>query len=109
MLTSSSSKTGDIVLCPFVFTDLSSEKVRPAMVIKTFQEDVTLLFITTQTKHTHGVKIKASKENGLKIDSEVVVSKIATLDKKMILGKIGLLSNSDLTLVKKSLNQFLEL
>jgi mRNA interferase MazF len=35
------------------------------------------------------VAIRASKENGLKVDSIIKVDKIATLQKKIILGELG--------------------
>ena len=41
-------KKGDIVLVPFPFTDLTSEKNRPALVLLDHEEDVTLAFITTK-------------------------------------------------------------
>ena len=43
-------KKGDIVLVRFPFTDMSSEKLRPALVLapENQEKDVVLAFITTQ-------------------------------------------------------------
>ena len=94
-------KKGTIVLIPFPFTDLSSLKVRPAVVLShgLKGDDVVLAFISSQMpkkKEPTDVLIsKASKgfaETGLKVDSFVRVSKIATLDKKIMLGTLGTVS-----------------
>lgn len=95
---------GKIVLVPFPFTDLSGMKVRPAVVVsnKNIGGDVILAFISTNTKKKgkFEVFLKMSDKNGLKSDSVVLVSKIATLEKKIILGEIGRLSNSEMSLIK---------
>lgn len=94
-------KKGTIVLIPFPFTDLSSHKVRPAVVLsaRLKGDDVVLAFISSQEskkKEPTGVLIsrtsKGFTETGLKEDSVVRVSKIATLDKKIMLGTLGIVS-----------------
>ncbi len=91
-------KKGEVILVPFPFTDLSGNKVRPAVIIseKKIGGDVVVLFITSQNKikGKHLVAIKPEKGNGLKIESKVVCSKIATLDAKIILGELGAVSDS---------------
>jgi len=97
-------KFGEIVLVPFPFTDLSGMKVRPAVVIsnKNIGQDVILAFISTNIKKKgkFEIFIKMDDKNGLKSDSVILVSKIATLEKKIILGSIGKLSNDDILQVK---------
>lgn len=94
-------KKGTIVLIPFPFTDLSSHKVRPAVVLSDGLkgDDVVLAFISSQEskkKEPTGVLIartsKGFTETGLKEDSVVRVSKIVTLDKKIMLGTLGSVS-----------------
>ena len=80
---------GKVILVPFPFTDLSGYKVRPAVVIsnKNSGEDIILAFISTNTKKKRRfeVFVKMNEKNGLKADSVVLVSKIATLEKKVVL------------------------
>ena len=80
------------MLVPFPFTDLSGMKVRPAVIIGSHKKsaDVIVIFITS-IKHRGlcNVDIKPSVKNGIKVPSTIVCDKIATLDKKIIVGKIG--------------------
>ncbi len=88
---------GEIVLIPFPFTDLSGQKVRPALVISTLSKDkdVVVIFITSaltsRVKDT--VAIIPSEQNGIKLKSAIVCGKIATLDKNIILGTLGMIES----------------
>lgn len=86
-------KRGDVVLIPFPFSDLSGQKIRPALIIskQNKKDDVVVLFITSRNKSKLSltVPVMASSQNGLKVPSLVVCDKIATLDKKTIIGSIG--------------------
>jgi mRNA interferase MazF len=87
---------GTIVLVPFPFTDLSGNKVRPCLVLyeQKYGEDCIVSFISSvkQSKlHPTDIRIRATKINGLKIDSVVKMDKIATLQKKIVLGELGTL------------------
>ena len=97
------SKQADIVLTPFPFTDLSGKKVRPALVLAVSRDDITVCFISSipsKKKLDNEVIVKESKNNGLKTKSIIKVVKIATLEKKIILGKLGILDKVDLDEVK---------
>lgn len=104
---------GKIVLVPFPFTDLSGAKVRPAVVIsnKNIGDDVILAFISTNTKKKgkFEIFIKMDDKNGLKSDSVILVSKIATLEKKIILGEIGRLSREEILLVRNKIKDLLSI
>lgn len=105
---------GKIVLVPFPFTDLSSAKVRPALIIsapKYSGEDISVVFISS--KITKGASptdciIKSShpsfEKTGLKVNSLIRCNKAATLDKKIVLGEIGELSSEDKKEVDCKLN-----
>ncbi|PSB43477.1 type II toxin-antitoxin system PemK/MazF family toxin [Chroococcidiopsis sp. CCNUC1] len=92
---------GDIVLAPFPFTDLQQTKLRPAVVIwaDSSNQDVTLCFISSQNLSKLGVGefvIDSSDSEfagtGLKVNSKVRVTRIVTLERRLItrrLGKLG--------------------
>ncbi len=86
---------GTIVLVPFPFTDLSSHKVRPALVLSAEKrgEDFVAAFISPKQKREgiFDVAIEPTKRNGLKVSSVLKVDKLATLQKKIALGELGLL------------------
>lgn len=100
-------KKGAVVLTPFPFSDLSGDKVRPAIIISDgrFGEDVLTVFVTTKTKKgaTNTVTLSPSKDNGIRVVSKVVCSKIATLDKKIIYGELGHLSKKDIAMIMKEI------
>jgi mRNA interferase MazF len=93
---------GTIVLVPFPFTDLTAQKVRPALIISSNtnnknSRDLILAFISSQNKQFgNAFPIKSTHTDfhlsGLKVDSSVRLNKLATLDKKLLLGELGKLS-----------------
>ena len=104
-------KQGKIVLIPFPFTDLSGLKIRPAVIVsnKPVGDDVVVAFISTniKKKEKFGIFIKMDRQNGLKSDSIVLISKMATLEKKIIVGEIGQLSDIHIKQVKEKINNLL--
>ncbi len=85
---------GTIILVPFPFTDLSGQKVRPAVILSSFVkgDDVIVAFVSSMKEKKRlefDVPVSVSEKNGLKTDSIIKLSKIATLDKKIILGELG--------------------
>ena len=111
-------KIGHIVLVPFPFTDLSGEKVRPALVlgVQNGGDDVTVCFLSSHVPdkiHKFEVlvdeKEKDFKKTGLKSNSIIKVTKIATLDKAVVLGQIGELDVKSMQKVKSILKVYLGL
>ncbi|MBS3770988.1 MAG: type II toxin-antitoxin system PemK/MazF family toxin [Bacteroidales bacterium] len=94
---------GDIILIPFPFTDLSGNKKRPALVLASGDMDMTVAFISTQIKwkETTDVLLKPNRANGLKKESLVRLSKLATIDKDLAIGLIGRVDKDTI----KSINQ----
>jgi len=99
---------GTIVLVPFPFTDLSGQKVRPALILAVQKkgEDCIVAFISSNTDGAgaFSVSIPATPTNGLKVSSVVRIDKIATLQKKIFLGELGKLEPKHLSAVDKKLS-----
>ncbi len=107
---------GKIVLVPFPFTDLTSAKLRPALVLYEGEKDVVLAFISSKvseeitetdipiTKRHHGFK-----HTGLKIDSVIKLNKIATVLKELVLGELGELTKELRQEVNKKIRKILEI
>jgi len=112
-------KKGTIILVPFPFTDLSKSKVRPALIIssqKISGNDVTVMFISSReseknvnTDYLINNKHKDFKATGLKCTSVFKTNKIATLDKGIILGELGILSKDLQNIINKKLKLVLDL
>lgn len=102
---------GDIVLIPFPFTDLSGNKNRPALVLADGELDVILAFISTQLKWKEDLDIilKPSKNSGLKKECLLRLSKLATIDKDLVLGRLGRIESEILKQVNKNLTKLLKL
>ncbi len=104
-------KKGDIVLLPFPFTDLSGNKNRPALILIDSGDDVTVCFITSQLKwqSEFDLSIRPSDINGLKIESLIRLNKFATIDKDLIIGRLGTLDNDYFELLNSNLIKILRL
>ncbi len=102
---------GDIVLIPFPFSDLSGIKNRPALILVDGDSDLTVSFITTQLKwqEDFDVKIEPSRANGIKRTSLIRLSKLVTIDKELVIGKLGNLSREELTNIDKNLVKIFKL
>ena len=91
---------GSIVMVAFPFTDLSNTKVRPALVVSkdnVRRSDVVLAFISSRgylTEQPDTVALFPTPENGLKVSSVVRFDKLITLEKRIVLGEIGIVSSS---------------
>jgi mRNA interferase MazF len=104
-------KKGDIVLVTFPFTDLSSAKQRPALVLYAENEDAILAFITSKLsfQHKHDIFIKRSSVNNLEVDSVIILKKLFTGNKSLIRGKVGDLDLSYYPEINRSIINLLSL
>ena len=102
---------GDIILITFPFTNLSGSKLRPAVILAVTELDITVCFITTQLQwqdDTDMLLFPAST-NGIKKQSLIRISKIATLDKVLAKGLLGKLTLSQITDLNNKLKELFQL
>ena len=95
----------DIVLAPFPFTDLSGNKLRPALVLFVEGWDATLIFITSNldSDGDSDVLIQPDSLNRLRKPSLFKVTKLATIEIELVELKYGSLSITDFKRVCNSL------
>ena len=107
-------KFGDVVLVSFPFTDQSTAKKRPAVIISSnayHQErtDLIIMAITSQIKPiqtTREVIVKDWQEAGL-LKPSAIKPVIATIERALIINKLGQLKPDDLIALKRTIGQIL--
>lgn len=95
---------GNIVVVPFPFSDLSSTKRRPALVVSVLEGDgLILVQITSRDRGPDKYSINLDKEDftkgHLNIPSYIKPNKIFTADNSLILYTIGQISQKKLSSV----------
>lgn len=104
------SKAYDIILIPFPLTDLASQKIRPALQLSSVtDEDIVVCAISTKKHSTYDIKLSPTKDNGLKKVSYIRSSKIATIEKRLALAKLGGLDQKSKQTVQTKLKKLLSL
>ncbi len=94
-------KTGDIVLIPFPFAELTNKKVRPAAVVcetKDVYKDLVLCAISSVVppKLTENeILLVRDNQNGLRKNSVLKTDRIVTAKVGDVIARIGELSASD--------------
>ena len=106
-------KFGDVVLVPFPFTDLTTTKNRPAVVVSSDRynsekNDVILSAITSQStspiqNDEYLLTPVDLQLSGLLKPSIIKIGKIVTIDKRLIRKILGKISNESLDVVEEKL------
>ena len=100
-------KTGDIILIPFPFAELTNKKVRPAVVVcktKDKYRDLVICAISSvvpKTLNENEILLKTTSQNGLRKQSVLKVDRILTAKKKDVIVRIGELDKTDLEIFKE--------
>lgn len=105
-------KKWDLVLVSFPFTDFTTDKRRPAIIVSPDEfntgNDVIVAFVTSQLKtpaRLGDYQINFWKEAGLPKPS-MVRMKFATIDKSIIVKTLGHLKDEDQTEIEKTIISF---
>lgn len=105
-------KAGDIVLLKFPFSDQTTTKKRPAVIISSdvyhdFYEDIIVMAITSQIYNLNqpGKKIINNwKQSGLLKESAIKAA-VSTIEKNLVIKKIGQLMGEDVVALKESIEE----
>lgn len=105
-------KKWEIILVPFPFTDLTTNKKRPALIVSNNDsnksENIIIAMVTSNIKNLHDdYKITKWLEAGFPKES-VIKMKFATVDKSIIVRKLGKLKKEDIDSFKAKLIDFFE-
>ncbi|AEH44520.1 transcriptional modulator of MazE/toxin, MazF [Thermodesulfatator indicus DSM 15286] len=108
---------GDVVLFQFPQTDLQEGKLRPALVIKRVPGDYEdwLICMISSRVYQYNEKIdeiitpKDSdfQDSGLKTESVIRVSRLAVVEKDILIGRIGKISPERLRKIKEKLAKWI--
>ncbi len=105
---------GDIVLVPFPFTDQTTTKKRPAVVVSSSEyqhqrPDVVVMAVTSQMQPSpsYGELVITEWEKAGLVKPSVIKPVLATIHKKLILRKRGKLEHPDRETLKVMLDQIL--
>ncbi len=87
---------GKIVVIPFPFTDLSSYKRRPALVLHEYKNDVVVAYISSvlpSNLSPTDVLVSRTRASfirtGLVTDSVIMLNKLATIERSLIIRILG--------------------
>ena len=97
----------DVVLLPIPFTDLTSRKVRPAVVIGRSGPDLFLVPISSQLPNTD-FPLPDWRAAGLNVPCGVK-AQIATVEERLVVQTVGSLSPADRTRLDARLRAWLHL
>lgn len=107
---------GDVILVPFPFSNQIAVKKQPAVIISSnaynnISSDVVIMAITSQTGKTIGIGeclITNWQDAGL-LKSSAIKTAISTIEKQLVIRKLGTLSHNDLLSMDNALKEFLDL
>jgi mRNA interferase MazF len=105
---------GDLVLVPFPFTDQTSSKKRPAVVISSsdyqlHRSDLIVIAVTSQLRPAplFGELVIAEWQKAGLVKPSVIKPVVATIHKKLVLSKRGKLLQADLEALRALLQRIL--
>ena len=107
-------KTGDIVLIPFPFAELTHKKVRPAVVIgqtKDRHKDLIVSAISSivpKKTTVNEIIINPTNTNNLRTKSVIKIDRIVTLKREDMIAKLGELSEKELKTFKNKFKKLID-
>jgi len=109
-------RPGDVVLVKFPFTDLTTTKLRPAVILATHADDLTIVGIfSSPPRASQETWIVLSSndpnfsETGLKTTSVVKADRVAVIEQSVVVRNLGRLSPSQMEKIKRAVKLALNL
>ena len=111
MPTTTGFEFGDVVLVPFPFTDQTTTKRRPAVIVSSAayhdsRRDIIVMAVTSQIRPPAGfgeIVVQRWKEAGL-LKPSVLKPLVATIERDLVLRKLGMLQEEDQRAVRAALH-----
>lgn len=106
--------TGDIILVPFPFAELTNKKVRPSVVVcetKDKYEDLVVCAISSVVPSIlsdNEFLLKPNHVNKLRADSVVKVDRIVTVKGRDVIARIGKLEMESLAMFTEKFKQLVD-
>jgi mRNA interferase MazF len=104
---------GEVILFPYPFTDLSTKKIRPAVVVGLTEAKYNDIFIVPLTSRTNNLGTGEHVLSGWQQAGLNVVSAVKRgcylVDSELVLKRVGSLAKSDMDNLEKSLQTWLDL
>ena len=105
---------GDVILVPFLFTDQSASKKRPAAVVSSqaynlSRQDVVVMAVTSQLRPFAGlgeVWISEWQRAGL-LKPSAIKPVLATLEQRLVIRRLGNLHPDDLAALRRAISDVL--
>ena len=105
-------KSGDVILLPFPFSDLSSSKKRPAGVLATIphRKELILVMLTSTKNVDHLVdyQINNTQKAGLREVTYARTSRLITVKDRLVIRKLGELDNEDFGTILSKIKTLIE-
>jgi mRNA interferase MazF len=101
-------KVGDVVSVEFPFSDFQTRKRRPALVLDSGEVDLLMVRIATRPpRDSSDGALDHWSEVGLPRPSTIRLTKLVTIDYRLVHHKIGRLHSEDGRAVARALQQFI--
>jgi len=107
---------GDVVLVRFPFTDLTTAKLRPAVVLATHGDDLTIVGVFSgpvQSLRETWIPVSSQDptfaQTGLRTASVIKAERIAVIEQSVVVRKLGSLSAPQIENVKRAVRLALNL
>ena len=107
--------TGDVVILPFPFSDFTSSKQRPALIVSSrdwnrMHTDIIIVVISSKisrSKHEYILNEREQKSGDLRLPSVVRLGNIFTIDKRLVRERIGSFSKNTVREIQSGIHKII--